>query len=211
MADNATESFISCLLKMAEAETNPVLEIIDQNKPLEENKKYPPALLQFNQTGWRAYYHCHPASRAGNHRFKGEHGHFHLFVRIQTDPEEWSHLVALAIDNMGQPLGLFTVNHWVTGEKWESSAVLENYLKVIPYDKQDNMVECWLLSLLSLSCDMVKTVLHQRDKILQEKQLKRAKEKNDQKYDIKQDKDIYVLSEKALNLEVLLNLQQDGD
>lgn len=119
---DATESLVACLFEMAEAKTNPVLEIIAQDKALEENKKYPSELLQFNQSGWRAYYHCHPAARAGNHRFNGEHGHFHIFVRIQENPEQWSHLVALAMDNMGQPLGWFTVNHWVTGEEWQSAA-----------------------------------------------------------------------------------------
>lgn len=191
---------MSCLLEMAEAETNPVLEIIDQGKPLEENKKYPVGLLQFNQTGWRAYYHCHPASRAGNHRFKGEHGHFHIFVRTHTKPETWSHMAALAIDHMGQPLGWFTVNHWVTGEAWESASVLVEYLKTIPYDTQNTLVESWLLSLLDLSCDSVVTVLQERDEII------KLKQNETEDLDIKKDKELYLLSETSINLKELLDI-----
>ena len=186
---------------MADAETNPVLELIDLNKPLEENKKYPPGLLQFNTTGWRAYYHCHPASRAGNHRFEGEHGHFHLFVRTQIDPELWSHMVALSIDPMGQPLGWFTVNHWVTGEAWESSRNLVKYLLKIPYDLQNTLVERWLLSLLALSHDLVDVVLCERDQMIEEKKAGEGK-------DIKQDKEIYLLSEIPMDLEELLDIKE---
>ena len=195
---------------MAEAETNPVLLVIDPNLPLEENKKYPPDLLQFNHSGWRAYYHCHPANRAGNHRFQGEHGHFHIFVRTEKEPEKWSHLVALAMDNMGQPLGWFSVNHWVTGETWQDSAILSRYLESIPYEQQEhlesvktNIVECWLLSLLALGRDQVNSVLHERDKILKQKQL------NQTKVDIKKDKEVYLLSEISINLMNLLNSSED--
>ena len=201
---------------MAEAETNPVLQVINPDSPLEENKKYPSDLLQFNQLGWRAYYHCHPATRAGNHRFQGEHGHFHIFVRTQNEPEKWSHLVALAMDNMGQPLGWFTVNHWVTGETWEDSDILSRHLESIPYDQLEHLkstktkktktkiVERWLLSLLAVSLNDVKTVLHERDKILKQKQL------NQSVSDIKQDKGIYLLSEIPINLMGLLNISEDG-
>lgn len=186
---------------MAEAETNPVLQVINSDLPLEENKKYPADLLQFNQTGWRAYYHCHPATQAGNHRFQGEHGHFHIFVRTQNNPEKWSHLVALAMDPMGQPLGWFTVNHWVTGEAWESSKILIRYIKAISLNSKNNLVECWLLSLLSLSCDAVSMILNERDNMLN--QMKIVTEEQD----IKQNKKLYLLSETPINLKELLNIK----
>ena len=197
---DAAESLVACLLEMAELETNPVLQVINSEIPLQENKKYPPDLLQFNQLGWRAYYHCHPASRAGNHRFKGEHGHFHIFVRTTTHPDSWSHLAALAMDNMGQALGWFTVNHWVTGEKWESAKNLIMHLKEIPYAEQDILVERWLLSLLYLSSSMIESILYDRDKIIKLKQDK-TRESN-----IKQDKEVYLLSEISINIKDLLKV-----
>ena len=198
------ESLVACLLEMAELETNPVLQVINPEIPLQENKKYPAELLQFNKLGWRAYYHCHPASRAGNHRFKGEHGHFHIFVRlddVENEPERWSHLVALAMDNMGQPLGWFTVNDWVTGETWIDSDMLSTYLKSIPYDNSSitKLVERWLLSLLTVSRDEVHSILIDRDKALKQKQL------NVDKLTVKQDKGIYLLSERPINLIKLID------
>ena len=201
-----------CLLKLAEAETNPVLQVIDI--PLVENKKYPAKFLTFNHLGWRAYYHCHPASRAGNHRFKGEHGYFHIFVRLQNKSaveEEWSHLAALAMDNMGQPLGWFTVNHWVTGEKWQDAESLSRYLESIPYNKLKNqesgkttLVEMWILSLLAVSRGKVKEVLSERDKNLSK--IQSAQKKSD----LKQDKEIYLLSETPIDLMNLLNISQNN-
>lgn len=183
---------------MANAETNPVLQVIDNTQPLEENKKYPAGLLDFNQTGWQAYYHCHPASRAGNHRFEGEHGHFHIFVRIQHSPEKWSHLVALAIDPLGQPLGWFTVNHWVTAEEWLNADNLINHLQNIPFAKQDTLTERWLLSLLAASYKDVAQTLISRDQHLQKYQQQQPEA------DSKQDRDIYLLSEMAIDLMALI-------
>lgn len=187
---------------MAAAETNPVLQVLDINNPIEENKKYPPELLQFNQTGWRAYYHCHPASRAGNHRFHGEHGHFHIFVRIKKEPETWSHIVALAMDNMGQPLGWFTVNHWVTGEAWSRADDLVGFLSKIPYQKQNTLVEQWLLSLLHLNHEKLTTILYERDKLIE------IKQNNSEGPDIKQDRKLYLLTEIAMNIKELLEIKR---
>ena len=206
---DAAESLVSCLFEMAEANTNPVLQVIDPEIPLEENKKYPAALLQFKQSGWRAYYHCHPASRAGNHRFHGEHGHFHFFAQLQQQPELWSHLAALAMDNMGQPLGWFTVNHWVAGENWASAEILIKQLENISFprylaEKETHnkyaLVEQWLLSFLVLSIDKIKTILEQRDKILNQYQDEQPGK------DVKADKEIYLLSEIPVNIGALLNI-----
>ena len=199
----AVEILVTCLLEMAELETNPVLQVITPEIHLQENKKYPADLLHFSQLGWRAYYHCHPATRAGNHRFKGEHGHFHIFVRLEDEENEttrWSHLVALSMDNMGQPLGWFTVNQWVTGETWIDSDTLSTYLKSIPYDDSSitTLVERWLLSMIAVSRDEVNSVLRERDKALNQKQL------NFKDLNIKQDKGLYLLSEIPINLIKLL-------
>ena len=208
---DASEFLLASLLEMAELESNPVLQIIDPATPLQVNKKYPAGSLQFNQTGWRAYYHCHPASRAGNHRFKGEHGHFHIFVRLENTAdktenktEKWSHLAALAMDNMGQPIGWFTVNQWVTGETWKSADTLIPLLKSVPYEKQTSLVESWLLSLVTLSRDIIIQVLQTRDTILEQKQLNFNKKNTAENYAIQQDKELYLLSEASINLAELL-------
>lgn len=206
----ATESLVACLFEMAEANTNPVLQVINPDIPLEENKKYPPGLLQFNDSGWRAYYHCHPASRAGNHRFAGEHGHFHFFVRVNNTPgseqAQWAHLAALAMDNMGQPLGWFTVNHWVTAEQWVCADVLIDKLNNTLLLEQDEnkltLVERWLLSFLALSAGKIKIILQQRDEVLKQKESEHTGT------DVKSDRSIYLLSEIPVNTRALLNIKE---
>jgi len=101
------------------------------------------------------FYHCHsapgaPAETGSGER--GEHGHFHLFLRAEGVPagttplllpelaianaplprqsaplkrggrDEVVHLVAIAIDGRGEPIRLFTTNRWVTGETWYAAA-----------------------------------------------------------------------------------------
>lgn len=104
------------------------------------------------------------------------------------------------MDNMGQPLGWFTVNHWVSGESWESADILTSYLTCVPFGKAESLVERWLLSLLALSSNSVSHVLKERDRVLE------IKEEQASGKDIKQDKNIYLLSETPLNLKELINL-----
>ena len=200
MKETAAQSHIACLLDMAEAETNPVLQVIPADLHLKENKKYPPELLQFKGLGWRAYYHCHPASRAGHHRFKGEHGHFHIFVRIKEEPDKWSHFIAVAMNNLGQPIGFFTVNQWVTGEEWKSAKNLIMYLDDIPFSEQDEVVEMWLLSLLKINKNLIAATLVERDKVIA------LKKQQMPDVEIKKDKNIYLLSEAALDYKKLFNM-----
>ena len=199
---DAAAVFAASLVKLAEMQSNAVLQVIDATKPLEENKKYPPGFLQFSLQGLRAYYHCHPASRKGVHRFPAEHGHFHIFIRIAD--ERWLHLVALSMDSMGQPLGWFTVNLWVSGESWLAADELVkkfNQLPLQPADSKLSLVEQWLLSLLLLEKQTVISLIKERDRILEEK-------KQSLGGDIQQDRSVYLLSQVAIDN--VLELLQRG-
>lgn len=75
------------------------------------------------------YFHTHRG-------LDGEYGHFHTFLRAAGMPpaitpirnsgtEPWpegedalSHLICIAMNRDGLPIGLFTTNRWVTGETW---------------------------------------------------------------------------------------------
>ena len=85
-----------------------------------------------------------------------------------------------------------------------------NTLKKIPYDKFEDitsrkttLVEVWLLSLLAMSRDKVKDVLFARDNKLKQLYSDRTG------VDVKQSKDIYLLSEQSINLMNLLNISQN--
>ena len=110
---------VTCLQKMGEQQSNPVLEILDPQVPFIEDQKYPENKLVFNNGVWRAYYHCH----APPYRFENEHGHFHIFHKI--DENNWTHIVALSINSQGQPQKWFATNR--LADKSSIKDVLEDH------------------------------------------------------------------------------------
>lgn len=94
-----------------------------------EFEHYPTDDIVDARTGCQFYYHAH---RDGDR----EHGHLHLFWHatssghrrylrqgharwIRTAP---THLLAISLDARGLPVGLFTVNRWVTDGHWFDAA-----------------------------------------------------------------------------------------
>lgn len=81
------------------------------------------------RSGSQFYYHAH---RDGDH----EHGHLHLFWHASASGKRryfprgkprWgrtapTHLFAISLDARGLPVGLFTVNQWVTDGHWLDAA-----------------------------------------------------------------------------------------
>ena len=195
----AVELLYSSLLAMGQQSTNPVLLLLGAEPALMENQKYPQGLLQFSGGEWRAYYHCHPSSghgRSGKHHFDGEHGHFHLFMSTDATGDKWTHVIALAMDPQGQPLGWFTVNHWVTGESWVPASELTEKLQSIPYDIQETLLTRWLLAMVVLYRDQLNELLECRDKLLNENVLAGD--------NILQDRSLYLLSESPIDLKIHL-------
>lgn len=185
----AAESLLHCLLEMGEQGSNPVLEVIEHQATIQQEIKYPAEHLQFKGTGWRAYYHTHANNPDINHLFEKEHGHFHIFVSDE-DSQNWSHLVALSMDEYGQPLRWFMLNHWVTGETWCDAGVFNKILDQIPYREQETLVEVWLLALVSLYQSEIKDLLQERDQ---------APGINSNEA-LRQDRTLYLLAEKNIDI-----------
>lgn len=90
---------------------------------------YPPDDIVDFRKGCQYYYHSH---RDGTR----EHGHLHLFRHASASGRRryfrpgqarWqrtapTHLFAVSLDARGLPLGLFTVNRWVTDGHWFDAA-----------------------------------------------------------------------------------------
>ncbi len=74
----------------------------------EEMRHYPSHDVVDQAAGTRFYYHAHRSRRMPD----TEHGHFHLFVYNEKQPDNYYHLAALALDARGQPLRWFTTNRW---------------------------------------------------------------------------------------------------
>jgi hypothetical protein len=175
-----------------------VLSVLPENDLVEFNRKYPKPQLSFSNMGIRAYYHCHTSSS----RPEAEHGHFHIFLRadastdVSSEKIQWSHLVGLSMDNLGQPLQWFTVNHWVTGETWSNTNLLENKLDALldKKAKELKLVEEWLLAMLGFYKKALKETLTKRD--LQIKTFTQGQEIDK----TLQDRSIYLLSHQEINL-----------
>jgi hypothetical protein len=94
---------------------------------LELWRQYPEQDICDSDTRLRIFYHCHPGAR------QSEHGHFHVFLdSAGGEDAAWSHLVAIALNAYGLPVRLFTVNRWVTGERWLPATQLMQRLARLP-------------------------------------------------------------------------------
>ncbi|MCM2306675.1 MAG: hypothetical protein NDI91_04285 [Sulfuritalea sp.] len=125
------------------------------------------------------YYHAHRGE-------EGEHGHFHTFLRASgmppgtrpvanTGAESWpsgdeslSHLVAISMDAYGYPIGLFTVNRWVTGDAWY---VAQDVIPMLDHFEIDHAnpswpANRWISAMLQLFRPQIEALILERDEIV---------------------------------------------
>jgi hypothetical protein len=180
---------IEVLVSMGEQHSNPVLQVLQDNQDVELSRHYPDEALTFGGEHWRAYYHCHDApGKPGN-----EHGHFHIFAGVQ--PQSWSHLAALSMDSMGQPINWFTVNRWVTDGPWCDAATLIACLDNTHIESRNSLVEQWLLCMMTIYIKELSELLRERDI-----SLNRIKEAGSD-HDILENREIYGISSTAIDLQ----------
>lgn len=113
-------------------------------------------------TGFRYYYHAHPDSAA-----KREHGHFHLFQRVQgaAGTPVFTHLAGVSVNAAGLPLRAFTTNRWVTDELLQPAdavaAMLDRFDVRTP--RRLVLVHRWLGAVTRLFRPQLDWLLEQRD------------------------------------------------
>lgn len=185
----AANEVLACLQAMVKNNTNPVLDVIEPDKPFIENRKYPENKLTFNSSEWRAYYHSH----GDPYRFENEHGHFHIFHKFNDT--QWTHVAGLSMDNQGQAQKWFTTNRWVTNEHLQPAAAIIQYLDQTCSNDGLLLVERWLMAMLQLYQDDLSELLEARDRALQ-------KLTHDMLLaDVLDNHDYYLLSEVEINLQ----------
>ena len=130
---------VESMTEMGEQKTNSVLLSLDGAQSIKPYKHYPNVPYYFGNKCWRAFYHCHESfdSKAV------EHGHYHFFTRQGSD-DEWCHVVALGMNDVGQPTRLFTTNLWVTDGKWFDSGQLPKQIDVLANSDGEDLVSSWL-------------------------------------------------------------------
>lgn len=130
-------------------------------------------------TGAQFFYHCHRENFES-----AEHGHFHCFLRYKHIPKsikpaplaDWdlyfdnpmTHLVAIAMNQFGQPIRLFTVNRWVTSEVWYEAEHVTRFIKrfkmTVADDPYWQILDQWVEGMLKLFSPQIAWLQQQRDK-----------------------------------------------
>lgn len=120
------------------------------------------------------YYHSHR---------KGEHGHFHTYLRPKgmparikpapvpdfippnDDNNALSHIVAISMDSHGYPIGLFTTNRWICGDTWykaEDVSVMIDLFR-IDHARPSWPMNRWLTAMIKLFKPQIMELLWERD------------------------------------------------
>jgi hypothetical protein len=166
--------------------------LIADGAPPAEWRHYPAGEVYDPHSHAQYFYHAHPAAQ----RAAGEHGHFHTFLRAEGMPagaaplvlpetalagapsppqaaplrhgmrDEVSHLVAVALDERGEPVRLFTTNRWVTGETWYRAEDVIGMLDRFTLGEEAGpaLVNRWLAALVALFRPQVEALLRLRDR-----------------------------------------------
>jgi hypothetical protein len=167
---------LECQRVLRKGGINLVSEVLRGQGTFYEYDHYPADDVYDPDTGAQYYYHAH---RGGG----GEHGHFHTFIRnpaavLGTPPRfppedgehhgDTAHLIAIAMDAYGWPIGLFATNRWVTGESWYSA---HRVLQLIDRFRFGHAypswpVNRWIGAMVVLFRPHIETLLHHRDAVI---------------------------------------------
>jgi hypothetical protein len=176
----AADEIHECYRVLEKAGLNVVGEVLRGQGEFVEMEHYPHDDVFDGESHSQYYYHSHRPDT-------GEHGHFHTFLRAGGMPasarpldyppasEPWPrgdeaicHLVGIAMDAWGYPIGLFATNRWVTGESWyaaeDAIAMLDRF--AIDHAWPSWPVNRWISSMPVLFRPQVEALLHHRDTVI---------------------------------------------
>lgn len=170
----AGEAVAAARDRLLDRGSNVVAELLRGQGPFYEFSHYPDGDVSDPATGAQYYYHAHRSAA-------GEHGHFHTFLR-RTDAGRPTHLIAISMDEYGEPRALFAVNRWVTDESWVPAPTAIRLLPrfAVAAPKATPAVNAWITGMLRLFRPEIEALLlhrdlvigaHGRDKALEDKRL----------------------------------------
>ena len=176
------------------------------------------------------FYHRHPGADDGEHETEHGHFHLflraegmpagtlpfllpeaaiakeHLPTPPQAAPlkrggrDEVSHLIAIAADEKGEPVRLFTTNRWVTGETWYRADDVIRMLDRFSLDAAEpaNLVNFWLAALVRLYQPEIAMLLRERDRMVMDPRRRRRR------VDVFEDPKLEITSSLAIDLDARL-------
>jgi hypothetical protein len=169
---------LECRRVLERGGINLVSEVLRGQGEFVEYEHYPKDDVYDPDSRGQYYYHAHRGIR-------GEHGHFHTFIRepgaeekqhspsdaateTESSGSAVTHLIAISMDAYGWPIGLFATNHWVTGGKWRSA---DDTMSILPQFRIDHAypswpVNRWLGAVFILFRAYIETLLRHRDQVI---------------------------------------------
>ena len=165
---------LECYRVLQKSNSNVVAEVLRGQGEFFEFDHYPKGDVYDSETHSQFYYHSHR---------KGEHGHFHTFLREKGMPKDCrpvkqsdasfmkerddklSHLIAISMNNAGFPIGLFTTNRWITADNWYKA---DDVIKMLDRFEMDLAspswpVNIWLTAMLRLFRPQIMELVRTRD------------------------------------------------
>ena len=177
----AGEEVNEALRLLAKAGANVVGQCLANQGTFYEIDHYPKGDVFDAEFHSQYYYHAH---RKG----LSEHGHFHTFLRAPGMPEGVApipyngkarrpagkdalcHFIAIAMDQPGRAIGLFTTNRWVTDESFyaapDAIAMLGRFR--IEHTHPCLAVNRWITAMLKLFRPQIEALLVARDRTIAE-------------------------------------------
>lgn len=116
--------------------------------------------IKDDKTGYQLFFHAHR---------KNEYGHFHTFAT--NEKGDLIHLILISMSEDGKPIGLATVNRWVTGDKYVKAEVLKQLAKgwfMDPSLFKDNRVIEFVNDIFKSYPEIINNLFEERDKWFQE-------------------------------------------
>ncbi|HUX23880.1 MAG TPA: hypothetical protein VMV87_04610 [Burkholderiales bacterium] len=206
---SAGAEVLECQRVLDKGGLNVVGEMLRGQGEFVEYEHYPVDDVFDADTHAQYYYHAHRGS-------EGEHGHFHTFLRapgmpagvapaIYAGDEPWpagdqalSHLIAISMDAYGLPIGLFTVNRWVTGDTWYPArdvvAMLDGF--AIDHANPSWPVNRWIGAMLRLFRLQIEALIFARDQTLA------AWTRSHPGRDVFEDRELEIMSHTAISVEL---------
>ena len=177
----AGRDVLECYRVLRKTNDNVVGELLRDVETFYQWQHYPKGDIYDRESGSQFYYHAHPkASRPG------EHGHFHTFMRAKgmpkgtepvlydgekvwpLGPDALSHLIAISMDAKGYPIGIFTVNRWVTGDTWYAADDVEKMVDLFDIDQARPSwpLNRWVTAMVRLFRPLIHDLVRERDIVL---------------------------------------------
>jgi hypothetical protein len=173
----AGEEILEWIELLSKTESHVVDQVLKGQGVFWELDHYPVKDTFDRETYSQYYYHAHR---------KGEHGHFHLFLRqggmekdtfpmfydarnaSLSDIDTYAHLIAISMDDEGYPLSLFTTNRWVTGEDWYASRDVKKMVDhfQVKHAHPSYVVNRWLNAMLILFRPQIDGLIEEREAAL---------------------------------------------